>query len=145
MAEHNGVRFIDDSKATNAHAAQASLLAQDPKSTVWIAGGLAKGATFDDLVTRIANRLAGVVVIGVDQSPWRAALDQLNIPVTYIDAHVEHPMMEAVAQAYHLAQPGQTVLLAPASASQDQFFSYGERGDKFAQAVEELVTVGEED
>lgn len=145
VATVNGVVYVDDSKATNAHAAQASLLGHDTATTIWIAGGLAKGACFDALVERVRDRLAGVVVIGVDQEPWRAALAHLDVPVTYIDTDAQDPMAEAVAQATALAVPGQTVLLAPACASQDQFVSYGERGDKFAKAVAELVASHEEE
>ncbi|USR80029.1 UDP-N-acetylmuramoyl-L-alanine--D-glutamate ligase [Arcanobacterium pinnipediorum] len=139
-----GVSYIDDSKATNAHAAQASLRAQDKHSTVWIVGGLAKGATFTDLVARVEDRLAGVVVIGVDQSPWRAALQNLQVPVTFIDNSAPEPMDEAVHEAHRMAKAGQTVLLAPASASQDQFASYSERGEKFEQAVRDLQNAGRE-
>ena len=139
VAEHGGVRYIDDSKATNAHAAQASLNAQEDKSVIWIVGGLAKGARFTELVASIRHKLAGVVVIGTDQSPWREALAQCDdIPVRYIDPSCSEPMGEAVTQASHLAHPGQTVLLAPACASMDQFASYAERGDKFASAAKAL-------
>ncbi|QJC21609.1 UDP-N-acetylmuramoyl-L-alanine--D-glutamate ligase [Arcanobacterium buesumense] len=144
VAEHGGVTYIDDSKATNAHAAQASLLVQKPANTVWIVGGLSKGAQFDTLVERVADRLAGVVVIGLDQRPWRSALSALKAPVTYIDEQSQNPMREAVTQAAELAQPGNTVLLAPASASQDQFTNYGERGAIFADMVRELIVTGGE-
>lgn len=139
IAEHGGVRYIDDSKATNAHAAQASLNAQKDQSVIWIVGGLAKGAHFTELVASVRHKLAGVIVIGTDQNPWREALAQCaDIPVRYIDPNCPEPMSEAVTQASHLARPGQTVLLAPACASMDQFVSYAERGEKFANAVKEL-------
>lgn len=145
VAQRAGVAYIDDSKATNAHAAQASLLVQKPASTIWIAGGLAKGSQFENLVERVADRLAGVIVIGTDQEPWRAALDNLSVPVVFIDTTSNEPMHEAVAHAHSLARPGQTVLLAPACASQDQFTSYADRGNRFAQEVRELVVAGEEE
>ncbi|WP_216387839.1 UDP-N-acetylmuramoyl-L-alanine--D-glutamate ligase [Arcanobacterium phocae] len=145
VTQHAKVAYIDDSKATNTHSAQASLLVQKPASTIWIAGGLAKGARFEELVERVSDRLAGVIVIGTDQEPWRAALDNLSIPVIFIDTTSNEPMHEAVAHAHSLARPGQTVLLAPACASQDQFTSYADRGNRFAQEVRELVVAGEEE
>ncbi len=74
VAEHAGVAYYDDSKATNPHAALASLQAY-PR-VVWIAGGQLKGAAVDDLVRRIADRLAGVVLLGVDAPIIAAALSR---------------------------------------------------------------------
>lgn len=140
VAEHGGVRYIDDSKATNAHAAQASLNAQEDGSVVWIVGGLAKGARFTELVASIRHKLAGVVVIGKEQSPWREALEQYpDMPVHYVHPECSEPMSEAVTQASRMAHSGQSVLLAPACASMDQFVSYSERGEKFAEAARALV------
>lgn len=139
VAERGGVRYIDDSKATNAHAAQVSLAAQEDKSVVWIVGGLAKGASFVELVRYVRSKLAGVIVIGTDQEPWREALGQCSdFPVYYVDPSSAEPMTEAVTQAAQMAQPGQSVLLAPACASMDQFTSYAERGEKFASAARAL-------
>lgn len=145
VAEADGVRWVDDSKATNAHAAAASLAAFAPRSVVWIAGGLAKGATFDELVASRADRLAAVVLIGVDATPWAEALARHapEVPVVRIDpGDTESVMTRAVTQARALAAaaPAQavTVLLAPASASMDQFASYAARGDAFAAAVHDL-------
>ncbi|MFY9262789.1 MAG: UDP-N-acetylmuramoyl-L-alanine--D-glutamate ligase [Arcanobacterium sp.] len=134
----NGVDYIDDSKATNAHAAQASVLAQHSGATVWIVGGQAKGARFEKLVARVADRLHTVIVLGVDQEPWQAALAQLTVPVHYIDPQVCDPMKQAVQLAAKVAEEGHTVLLAPASASLDQFTSYADRGVQFADAVHAL-------
>lgn len=139
VAEHGGVRYIDDSKATNAHAAEASLNAQADNSVIWIVGGLAKGARFTELVAAVRPKLAGVVVIGKDQSPWREALENYpDIPTYYVAPSSEKPMSEAVTQASRMAKEGHSVLLAPACASMDQFTSYAERGEKFAQAVKGL-------
>lgn len=138
VAVRDGVQWVDDSKATNAHAAQASLLAQKDGSTVWIAGGQAKGSRFTDLVERVADRLRAVVVIGVDQEPWTEALQSVEVPTIFIPADAEDPMGEAVIAADALAQNGDTVLLAPACASMDQFTSYADRGEKFAHAVSDL-------
>ena len=152
VAEAGGVRWVDDSKATNPHAASASLTAYDP--VVWVAGGLPKGAEFDELVARHAGRLRGVVLVGVDRDPLRGALRRHapEVPVVEVDptedAAVADPsapgaapgtgravMERAVALADDLARPGDVVLLAPACASMDQFTDYGARGDAFAAAV----------
>ncbi|GAB2683341.1 UDP-N-acetylmuramoyl-L-alanine--D-glutamate ligase [Thalassiella azotivora] len=137
VGEGGGVRWVDDSKATNAHAAAASLTAF--RDVVWVAGGLAKGARFDDLVSAHADRLRGVVLIGVDRAPLRDALARHapDVPVVEVPAaETGHVVMEhAVDVAAGLARPGDTVLLAPACASMDQFTSYGHRGDVFAACV----------
>lgn len=138
----DGVVYVDDSKATNPHAAAASLATYGPGSVVWIAGGLAKGASFDDLVAHRADRLRAAVVIGVDAEPWTGALARHapEIPVVRVDpGDTDSVMRRAVAAARDLAQPGDTVLLAPAGASMDQFRSYAERGAAFAAAVQELA------
>lgn len=139
VANVAGVRWVDDSKATNAHAARAALATLPPASTVWIVGGLAKGARFEELVAEVSSRLAAVVVIGKDQEPWRAALAELTVPVHFVPPEIESPMTAAVQAAAQLAQPGNTVLLAPATASMDQFVSYEDRGNKFAAAVAEVT------
>ncbi|MQY16819.1 UDP-N-acetylmuramoylalanine--D-glutamate ligase [Streptomyces sp. RB5] len=135
VAEVDGVTYIDDSKATNTHAAEASLAAYP--HIVWIAGGLAKGAGFDDLVTGAAPRLRGAVLIGADRALIREALEKHapGVPVTDLDRTDEGAMAAAVAAAAELAEPGDTVLLAPACASMDMFTNYNVRGDVFAQAV----------
>jgi UDP-N-acetylmuramoylalanine--D-glutamate ligase len=141
VAEVAGVRYVDDSKATNAHAAAASLAAYPPGGVVWVAGGLAKGASFDDLVRARRDRLRAVVLIGVDQTPLAGALARHapEVPVVGVDpGDTGTVMTRAVHQAHRLARPGDTVLLAPASASMDQFTSYAERGDAFAAAARAL-------
>jgi len=147
VATVGAVAYVDDSKATNAHAAAASLAAFDEGSVVWIAGGLAKGATFDDLVTARADRLAGVVLIGVDRRPLADALARHapQVPVIQVAPNQTDDVMTcAVSAARTLARaPGgaarRTVLLAPACASMDQFASYADRGDRFAAAVRRLA------
>jgi UDP-N-acetylmuramoylalanine--D-glutamate ligase len=133
-----GVRYVDDSKATNAHAAQASLRAFD--SVVWIAGGLAKGAEFDDLVTTVRDRLRAVVLIGADRAVIAAALARHapDVPVIEVPDRETDAMERVVAVAAAAAVPGDTVLLAPACASQDMFANYAVRGDAFAAAVGRL-------
>ncbi len=138
VATVHEVTFVDDSKATNPHAALASLLAFD--SSVWIAGGLAKGATFDDLVVRARERLRGAVLLGVDRDVIAAALSRHapDVPVISLPDTDTGVMRRAVAAAESLARPGDTVLLAPACASQDLFTDYKARGDAFVSAVQDL-------
>jgi UDP-N-acetylmuramoylalanine--D-glutamate ligase len=139
VAETAGVRFVDDSKATNTHAADSALAACAPGSAVWVAGGLAKGASFTELVNRRADRLRGVVLIGLDQRDLAEALAGLpDVPVVSIEPG-PGLMDRVVAAASRLAQPGDVVLLAPASASMDQFTDYAERGRLFAEAARRLA------
>ncbi|MFJ7627370.1 UDP-N-acetylmuramoyl-L-alanine--D-glutamate ligase [Streptomyces sp. NPDC097595] len=135
VADVAGVAYVDDSKATNTHAAEASLAAYD--SIVWIAGGLAKGATFDELVTGCAKRLRGVVLMGADRALIREALARHapEVPVVDLDRTDTGAMSEAVREAARLARPGDTVLMAPACASMDMFVNYNKRGEAFADAV----------
>jgi UDP-N-acetylmuramoylalanine--D-glutamate ligase len=135
VAEVAGVRYVDDSKATNPHAARSSLQAFDP--VVWVAGGLAKGAAFDELVTAVAPRLRGVVLLGRDRAFIAAALARHapDVPVIEVDGDDTSVMDRVVGAAAGLAQPGDTVLLAPGCASMDMFANYGARGDAFAAAV----------
>ncbi|MEU5775749.1 UDP-N-acetylmuramoyl-L-alanine--D-glutamate ligase [Streptomyces venezuelae] len=138
VADVEGVAYVDDSKATNTHAAEASLAAYE--SIVWIAGGLAKGATFDELVKNAAKRLRGAVLIGADRELIREALARHapEVPVVDLDRTDTGAMSEAVRRAADLAQPGDTVLMAPACASMDMFTNYNKRGEAFADAVREL-------
>lgn len=147
-----GVRFVDDSKATNPHAARTSLLAGGPQ--VWIAGGLLKGASVGELVAEVAPILRAVVLIGRDRGQIAAALQRHapQVPVFELpsgdDSHEHtggtHPdpqpvMDQAVRAAYSFAHDGDTVTLAPAAASMDMFRDYGHRGDSFTIAVEQLA------
>ena len=130
-----GVTFIDDSKATNAHAAQASVTAYP--SVVWIAGGLAKGQDFDDLTRHIAPRLRGAVLLGRDRAVIADALRRHapEVPIVEVDRTDTGAMELVVDRALEMARPGDTVLLAPGCASWDMFRDYAERGDLFAAAV----------
>ncbi|MFC9536598.1 UDP-N-acetylmuramoyl-L-alanine--D-glutamate ligase [Streptomyces sp. NPDC056975] len=138
VADVDAVAYVDDSKATNTHAAEASLAAYE--SIVWIAGGLAKGASFDELVTKSAKRLRGVVLFGQDRALIREALTRHapEVPVVDLDRTDTGAMSQAVREAARLARPGDTVLMAPACASMDMFTNYNKRGDAFAEAVREL-------
>ncbi|CAI9399450.1 UDP-N-acetylmuramoylalanine--D-glutamate ligase [Aestuariimicrobium sp. T2.26MG-19.2B] len=139
VAEIGGVTYVDDSKATNPHAANSSMRAFE--SIVWIAGGQAKGVTFDDLVSQHADRLRGAVLIGVDAPVIAAALSQHapDVPVISIERSDTGAMVEAVEAATGLAQPGDVVLLAPGCASKDMWSGYDARGDSFIDAVGGLV------
>lgn len=140
VAERAGVRFIDDSKATNPHAAAASLAAFD--SVVWIAGGQAKGTTFDDLVERFAGKLRAVALLGVDRQVIADALARHapEVPVFVTDAVDDGAMRQLVTWAAGRANPGDVVLLAPGCASKDMYPDYAARGDAFAAAVAALET-----
>jgi UDP-N-acetylmuramoylalanine--D-glutamate ligase len=143
VAERDGVTWVDDSKATNPHAAQSSLLAYDP--VVWVAGGLAKGARFDDLVQAVRGRLRGAVLLGRDRQVIADALSRHapDVPVIVVEDDEtgtasgggHDPMGRVVDAAATLARPGDTVLLAPGCASMDMFTDYAARGDAFAAAV----------
>ena len=133
-----GVRYVDDSKATNCHAAQTSLLAYD--RVVWIAGGMAKGQSFDELVAATSGQLVGAVLLGVDRAAIAEALARHapDLPVVEVTGTDTGAMAEVVAAAAALARPGDTVLLAPGCASWDMFTDYAQRGDLFAAAVAAL-------
>ncbi len=138
VAEVDDVRYVDDSKATNPHAALSSLQAFDP--VVWIAGGLAKGASFDGLVGSVRDRLRGVVLLGRDRDLIADALARHapDVRVITVDDGETSAMDRVVEAAAALARPGDTVLLAPGCASMDMFANYGARGDAFVESVHRL-------
>ena len=148
VADFNGVKWINDSKATNPHAAAASILSNF--SVIWIAGGLAKGAQMQPLVDRTWSRLKAVILIGEDRELIADALRKSapELPLHFIDTPADYQkggsgnqFMEAIVRcADEISTEGDVVLLAPACASMDQFNSYGDRGDRFAQAVKDVVT-----
>lgn len=143
VATINGVKWIDDSKATNPHAAAASIMANF--SVIWIAGGLAKGAVMESLVERTWSRLKSAILIGEDRQLISEALAKFapELPVFLIDPPAsyhrggeDNSLMDlVVAKAAEISTEGDVVLLAPACASMDQFISYGDRGDRFAQSI----------
>ena len=132
VAEHQGIRFVDDSKATNAHAAAASLSSFD--SVVWIVGGLLKGVDISDLIVQNLARLKAAVVIGKDTTELAELFSKLapKLPLRVLTGE---SMAMVVQVARELAQQGDTVLLAPAAASMDQYRDYADRGMQFQQAV----------
>jgi UDP-N-acetylmuramoylalanine--D-glutamate ligase len=137
-----GVRYVDDSKATNCHAAQTSLMAYD--RVVWIAGGLAKGQQFDDLVKATASHMTGVVLLGADRAVIADAIARHapDLPIVEVSRTDTGAMAEVVAAAAAMAGPGGTVLLAPGCASWDMFRDYAHRGEAFAEAVTSLAQEG---
>jgi UDP-N-acetylmuramoylalanine--D-glutamate ligase len=143
VAEHDGIRWVDDSKATNPHAAASSLRAFD--SIVWVAGGQAKGTTFDDLVQTYGDKLRGVVLLGVDRQVIADALARHapQIPVTIIDSTDTGAMTQAVQAARSYARPGDVVLLAPGCASKDMYTGYDARGVAFAEAARRVTGADE--
>jgi UDP-N-acetylmuramoylalanine--D-glutamate ligase len=132
VAEVAGVRFIDDSKATNAHAAAASLGSFE--SVVWIVGGLLKGVDISPLLEKHGKRLRAAVVIGADTSELERIFAE-KLPQLAIRILTAAPMSEVVDVAIELAQSGDTVLLAPAAASMDQYRDYVHRGLSFQAEV----------
>ena len=141
VLERDGVTWIDDSKATNPHAALAALRSQ--LRSIWVAGGLAKGASMDQLIKEGASRIKFAILIGTDARLIEDALREHAPLVEYqiIDQSLKgrELMLEVVQVALSKALPGESVLLAPACASMDKFKNYAERGDLFASAVRELV------
>jgi UDP-N-acetylmuramoylalanine--D-glutamate ligase len=139
VASHAGVTFVDDSKATNAHAANAALAAFE--SVVWIAGGLLKGVDPAPLVKKHVGRLRGAILVGRDRATLREAFARHapGVPVVEVADTETEVMLAAVRAAASLAREGDVVLLAPAAASMDQFIDYADRGRRFADAVRELT------
>jgi UDP-N-acetylmuramoylalanine--D-glutamate ligase len=150
VLELNGVTWINDSKATNPHAASAAIMSA--LSVIWIAGGLAKGAEMGELVERIKTRVRLAILIGEDRELIATELSahaphieviRIDAPAGYSKGGDSNALMESVIRTAHEhAKSGDTVLLAPACASMDQFNSYGDRGDRFRAAVEKVVRDG---
>ena len=148
--EADGITWINDSKATNPHAAAASVMSA--LSVIWIAGGLAKGATMGELVDRIKARVKVALLIGADRELIANEIRQraphieiisIDAPQDYVKGLENNSLMEAVVRAAQSrAVAGDTVLLAPACASMDQFISYSDRGDRYSRAVEMVIRDG---
>jgi UDP-N-acetylmuramoylalanine--D-glutamate ligase len=133
VADISGVRFVNDSKATNPHAADSSLRSYD--SVVWIVGGLLKGTSPRELISLHGPRLRAAVLIGADSLELQRLFSEVlpELPVRVVSG--EPVMDQAVRLAAGLAQAGDAVLLAPAAASMDQFLDYADRGNQFIAAV----------
>ena len=138
VLDEDEISWIDDSKATNPHAAAASIMSH--LSVIWVAGGLAKGADMNSFIDRVKTRLKAAILIGEDRGIIEAALHKFapEIPIVKVDSDSikgssSNELMEKVVEvAKEFAKPGDTVLMAPACASMDQFISYADRGDRFA-------------
>ncbi len=141
VAESDGIIWVDDSKATNPHAANSSMRAYD--SIVWIAGGQAKGTSFDQLVQTHADKLRGVVLLGIDRQEIADSLTRHapQVPVVLIHRDDTGAMSDAVKAANDMAKPGDTVLLAPGCASLDMWSGYEARGEDFQASIEALIGV----
>lgn len=133
VAEVDGVRFLDDSKATNPHAALASI--QGLEGVVLVAGGRSKGVDLSPLA-QAAPRLRGVVVLG------EAADELASLFEGRVEVRRASSIEGAVWMAWGLAAPGSDVILAPACSSLDMFRDYRERGDRFAAAARRLQEAG---
>ncbi len=131
VARKGAVGFINDSKATNVAAAVASIESVNGM-VVLVAGGEGKGGDFAGLATALENKLRAAVLIGTDAAAIASALD------TVMPVYFAQDMEDAVLQAAAFAESGDTVLLAPACASFDQFDNYAARGDAFRTVVEAL-------
>lgn len=139
VATVNGVKYIDDSKATNAHAAQTAIASFD--NVIWIAGGDAKGQDFTELAKSVANKVKAVVLLGRDRDAIKKAMNEFapNVPQIEVSNLAPEAIDEVVEKASNMAQPGDVVLLAPACASWDMYQNYSQRGDMFARAVLKLT------
>lgn len=134
--EAGQVKWVDDSKATNPHAADAALRGHD--SVVWVAGGQLKGAAVDELITQHKHRMRAAIVLGADRQLLADAFARSapDIPLTVLDnTDPDTVMSDVAAAAVAVAQPGDVVLLAPAAASLDMFSGMAARGDRFAGAA----------
>ena len=143
VARHAGVTWVDDSKATNPHAAASSLTAYP--GAVWVVGGLLKGVDIADLVSTRGVGAKAAIVIGSDRTAVVAAFERHApaVPLFEVDAdETEEVMTRVVELAAGVAHDGDVVLLAPAAASFDQFASYADRGRRFAAAVKERIGTG---
>lgn len=132
VAEHKGIRWINDSKATNVGAAAAALESFDPP-IILIAGGDGKGADFSVLRQSVTDRVKAVLLFGRDAGLIEQALADVTKCVRL------NNMAEAVNAASRMAEPGDTVLLAPACASLDMYTGYAARGDDFARCVSKVL------
>ena len=134
VAEVDGVSYVDDSKATNVGACLAALdgFGTGARNLVLIAGGDAKGASFDALREAVRRHVSRLVLMGRDADKIESALGDI-VPAVRVD-----DMSEAVAVAHDAAHAGDTVLLSPACASFDMYTDFSERGEDFAAEVARL-------
>ena len=132
----DGVHYVNDSKATNVHAAAAALGAAD--DIVWIAGGLAKGVDLAPLGEHLGN-VRSAMLIGTAADELAGICARAGVPSEHAGS-----IEDAVRRAQRLARPDGTVLLAPACASFVQFRDYADRGARFSAAVRSLAATTDE-
>jgi UDP-N-acetylmuramoylalanine--D-glutamate ligase len=125
VGEHDGVRYVNDSKATNVAAALRGLAAYGDEPVHLILGGSPKGEDFAPLAAAIGPNVRSVHLIGAEAERLAGL----------IDGHRDGTLAAAVAHATELAEPGDVVLLSPACASFDQFENYERRGEEFRRLV----------
>lgn len=143
VARAGGITWVDDSKATNPHAAASSLAAFP--GAVWVIGGQLKGVDIGPLIAARGKAVKAAIVIGVDRREIVAAFERHapTVPLFEVDdTHTEEVMTQVVELAAGVAGDGDVVLLAPAAASFDQFASYSDRGNRFADAVTARIERG---
>jgi UDP-N-acetylmuramoylalanine--D-glutamate ligase len=131
VGEHRGVRFVNDSKATNADSAACALASYE--RVVWIAGGMGKEGGIAPLAGHF-GRIAHAFLIGRDGPGFAATLAAHGVPHTLAGT-----LEAATVAAAHFARPGEVVLLSPAAASWDQFSGFDARGDAFRAQVRQLT------
>ncbi|MDY3127822.1 MAG: UDP-N-acetylmuramoyl-L-alanine--D-glutamate ligase [Corynebacterium sp.] len=135
-----GINFVDNSKATNPHAADAAL--EGLNNVIWLAGGQLKGADIDPVVKTHHHRLKAAVVLGVDRVEVAESIAKhaSDLPMTVIDdCEPARAMEKAVRAAIDYAVAGDTILLAPAAASLDMYTGMAQRGDMFKAAAHKLL------
>jgi UDP-N-acetylmuramoylalanine--D-glutamate ligase len=129
----NGVRFINDSKATNVDSVWYALDSFNAP-LVWIAGGLDKGNDYSAIDKLVKEKVKALVCLGKDNSKLRKAFDGKISSIVETDN-----ISDAIEKAFELTKPGDIVLLSPACASFDLFKNYEDRGEQFKQAVKNLA------
>ena len=133
VARVGGITWINDSKATNVEAVTYALQAMETP-TIWIAGGLDKGNDYTPLLPLVRQKVRAIVCLGADNEKLKAVFGPENKPIKEA-----RTAAQAVAAAAEFARPGDTVLLSPACASFDLFKNYEDRGNRFREAVQQLI------
>ena len=132
VAKVNGVKFINDSKATNVNSTWYALESQK-ETVIWIVGGVDKGNDYTDLIPLVESKVKAIICLGTDN---KKLIETFGDKVKFI--HEVSSAKDAVDVAYQVAFDGETVLLSPACASFDLFENYEDRGRKFKKAVKGL-------
>jgi UDP-N-acetylmuramoylalanine--D-glutamate ligase len=141
VVEHDGIRYYNNSKATNAVAATISLYSFPAGKIVLICGGIDRGEDFKSLVPHLTKQAKAMVTMGETREvlAWRGrAAGLTGVVIVEPKESAADTLYQAVREATNLASPGDVVLLSPACASWDQFTSYEERGRIFKEAAHKL-------